>query len=784
MIINNMKLKYYAILALSFLSSSLVFAQNVTISGKVADNDGLPIIGANVVLLSSSKGVATDVDGNFSIEGLQSGKCFMQISAIGYQTVTNELNLTEQNTKLSFVLKTVSTDLDEVLVTANRRLQNIQKTAASVSAVTTKKIQQLQINKITELNSIAPNFQTYDDGGSGAFALTASRGISTIDTENPIIGIYIDGAPYFSNFALPLDLNNIQQIEILRGPQGTLYGRNSLAGIIKITSKKPVNDLSGFADIGAGNLNSKRLAFGVSVPIIKDKLFLGIDGVTSTRGGYILNEFNNKKVHDQNVLGTNVKLKYLASEQFALNFNYGYQERESDAYALIAPTPDNNLQDIIKDNSYKVNLDTDINRKASTHNLNTNLVYDFNKFSLNFNTTYQITDQNRLDDFDFSPSNIQSSNTDYKFNNLAQEIRLVSTNNSDLEWVAGIFAFHNKQDRLDDKRNGVDSGKAGAPFSTFEDIELVQKGIAAYSQFSYHLDKFAVTGGLRYDFESTSVKVSRTLSNSSAPAQTFSEQADFNAISPKITLSYQANDNVFLFTSLAKGYRPGGVNQFVADLSVAPYDPEKTLNYELGLKTNLFDNKMKLNLTGFYTSYTDQQIFTVLNLSNFDFGLDNIGKSRVYGIELESKFFAAKGLHFDMNLGYLNTKVLEYETFDFKKKTFVDASGGDLPLSPVFNGMIGAYYAVPVSKKLNFETNISYIYQSDMYFDLPEDLLQESYGLLNSRIGITSKNIDFFIWGKNITDEAYYSYGFGISGFNAASFALPRTYGATLTAKF
>ena len=193
---------------------------------------------------------------------------------------------------------------------------------------------------------------------------------------------------------------------------------------------------------------------------------------------------------------------------------------------------------------------------------------------------------------------------------------------------------------------------------------------------------------------------------------------------------------------------------------------------------------MRLNLTGFYIDYTDQQIFTVLNLDNFDFGLDNIGKSRSYGIELETNVLLIPGLNLDMNMGYLNTKVVEFETFDFATIAFIDASGGKLPLSPDFNGNLALTYITPIKNTMAFEVNTNYIYQSEMFFDLPEDLVQEAYGLLNTRIGITSKNLDLFLWGKNITDVAYYSYGFGISGFNAASFALPRTFGASLTAKF
>ena len=129
---------------------------------------------------------------------------------------------------------------------------------------------------------------------------------------------------------------------------------------------------------------------------------------------------------------------------------------------------------------------------------------------------------------------------------------------------------------------------------------------------------------------------------------------------------------------------------------------------------------------------------------------------------------------------------MEFETFDFTSGQFVDLSGRglNLPLTPNFNGNINVNYIAPLNKKINLETTFDYVYQSDIFFDVTNDLLQESYGLLNGRFGITSKNLDVFVWAKNLTDENFFSYGGGISGFQAAAFGMPRTYGANLMVKF
>jgi len=776
------------LLCVLFLSiATPLFSQSI--SGTITDTNGTPILGANVLLLNTTKGANSDMDGNYSIENVREGTFNIQASYLGFQTITKQITI-EGDMVLDFILEESTGQLQEVIVTANRRSENIQKTAASVSAVTSKEIQQLQINEIGEMNSIAPNFRLYDDGATGAFTLAASRGISTIDS-NPVIGLYIDDVPYFSTFAFPLQLADVDQIEVLRGPQGTLYGRNALAGVIKITSKRPTNKINGYLRAGYGNLDAVDLDFAFNTPVIKDKLFFRANANISERDGFVRNSFSNRDIQNRKSVDANFRLKYYANDRLSMGLLYSLQRRESDAYAFVLPTPDNTLQDILANNPYEVNFNEDVNRKALTQNTAFTLKYDFDDFALTSVTAYQNTNQQRTDEFDYSPLDIQSVNADLDLENITQELRLGSTGDRKLDWTAGVFLFRNENTQNDDLNFGVDlplvfPDFAGiAPYNRFDSSELLRKGIAVFGQATYDItEKFALTAGLRYDYEEVDADVDRSFSSTAFPADQFTETADFNAFSPKVAVSYQATDDVFLFANVARGFRPGGINTFVLDRTQAAFDPETTMNYEAGVKTNLFNNRLKLNLTGFFISYDNQQVFTILNLETFDLGTDNIGESRSYGIELESQWAATKSLSFGLNLGYLNTEVLDYQPIDFNTGQPLDLSGRELPVSPNFNGNFTASYITPISKKISLETSLDYVYQSDSFFDVPNDLLQEAYGLLNGRIGVTSKNLDFFIWGKNLTDETYFSYGYGVGGFNAATFGLPQTYGATLTAKF
>ncbi len=783
------------------LVSIVAMGQESTITGTVTNMDGTPIAGANVYILGTGQGASTNTDGLYTIPGLKQRSYFLQVSYLGFQTVTKSVQVEENNT-VDFVLSQNPDQLGEVIVTANRRLQDIQKTAASVSAIGVKQVEQLQVKQFNELNSIAPNFRSYDDGATGAFTLIASRGISTIDFV-PTIGLYVDEVPYFTTTAFPLSLSDVEQIEILRGPQGTLYGRNALAGVIKVTSKRPTNELSGYATVGFGNLDSKEIGFGINTPVVKDKLFFRANANITDRDGFVRNLFNGKNLQNRQAMDANFRLKYYANDRLNMSLLYSLQRRESNAYAfvLVSP-PDLTFQDVLENNPYEVNFNEDVLRRALTQNVAFNLKYDFEAFSLNSITSYQKTDQFSVDEFDYTAFDIQSAGRTLDLENITQEVRLASLGDTKFQWTTGVFLYRTERENLDNLRVGTDIGLVDtdlapfAPFNRFDTPKIVQQGVAVFGQASFAItDKLTITGGLRYDHEEVDADVGRTFTNPVFPDGSFSESAAFDAISPKVALSFQATEDVFLFANAARGFRPGGVNTFVTDPDNAPFDPENTWNYEGGIKTNLLENRLKLNLTAFFINYTDQQVFTLLNQETFDFGTDNIGESRSYGLELESQWAATKGLNFTLNLGYLNTEITDYITPNPDTLQEVDFSGNELAYSPEFTGNLNVNYIQPLNKKMNLEASVDYNYQSDMFFDFGQfptaqlptsenQLLQEAYGLLNGRIGITTKNLDVFVWGKNITDEVYFSYGYGVGSFNAAAFGLPQTYGATVTAKF
>ena len=760
-------------------------------SGAVVSEGGEAISFATIQARNASWFTTTGNDGQFRLYDIPPGEYTLDIRAFGYFPLEKTVKFNAGDNLIeTFVLKINPLELDEVVVTANRRSQSLQRTAASVSAIKAKQVEQQQVNNINGLNSLAPNFRSYDDGGPGSFTLFASRGISTIDF-NPIIGLYVDDIPYFTTYAFPLSLSDVENIEVLRGPQGTLYGRNALAGVVKITTKTPTNALEGYVSSDFGNLGYKNFNASISGPLNDDKLFFRLSSVYTDQDGFVKNQFNNKDLQNREAYDINSRIRYYPTEKLIVSLKHNFQWRTSDGYAFVVEQPEFRLQDAINNSPYEVNFNEDVFRTTKTNSFALDLKYGFRDFILNSVSAYQITDIKRLDEFDYSVLDVQSAKGEADFRNLSQEIRLVSDSDARLAWTTGVFAYRNTNKNIDDFRTGTDMALMDpsqadiVPYERNDDIVLTQTGVAIYGETSYALtDLLTTTLGLRYDFEETQADIARTYSSPLFPASDFNPSASFNALSPKLALSFQASDGIFVFANISRGFRAGGINQFVLDEEKVAFDPENTLNAEIGLKTTLLENRLRANLTAFYINYTDQQVYTILNLQNFDFGTDNIGESRSIGIEFESQVALTKSIKFGLNLGYLDTEILDYMPIDFGTFAQVDYSGNKLPLSPELNGNFNLNFIQPVSDRINIEASLDYIFQSDIYFEVSNNTSQEAYGLLNGRIGITSRNIDFFIWAKNLADKVYFSYGYGVGGFNAASYGMPRTVGAALTAKF
>ncbi|MEO8712629.1 MAG: carboxypeptidase-like regulatory domain-containing protein, partial [Parafilimonas sp.] len=305
---------FFFILFISTLS-----AQNtVSISGKVTDASSAPVNDVTVHLLNTNIAVFTDAQGNYNISNIHTGKYTISFSAVGYAAQNKDVEINSSADIIDAQLIEATKQLDDVIVTAEKKEESLQKVPVSITALSSKQVNEFRLWNSKELTAIVPNMFSNNSGDERN--VTSIRGITTTSYD-PAVATYIDGVNQFSLDTYIGTLFDVERIEILRGPQGTLYGRNAMGGVINIITKQPSNTTNAFAEINIGNYNQQRYTVGFRTPLIKDKLYFGIAGVYNTRDGFYTNKFYNNSYDKLHTFTGNYYLKYLPANNWAITLN-------------------------------------------------------------------------------------------------------------------------------------------------------------------------------------------------------------------------------------------------------------------------------------------------------------------------------------------------------------------------------------------------------------------------------------------------------------------------------
>jgi iron complex outermembrane recepter protein len=321
--------RFCILLILSFLSLTVIAQQpNGHISGLVLDPAGNPIEKATVIIERTSMGTVTDKRGKFSFSNVRPGEYILKASAVGFENITKRATVySGKECKVTCVCEESSTTLEAITVTAEKRDNLLQELPIAVSAISSKKIQDYRIWSLKDLTSIAANLYVINGGSDQP--LYSIRGIypSSLD---PSVAVYIDGVLQYDAGNTMSQFYDAERIEVLRGPQGTLYGRNAMAGVINVITKKPGNRTTGFAEASTGNYNSQRYTAGIKTPLVIDKLFAGISGFYNKSGGYFTNTFDHSKFDKNYSYGGNLYMRYLPSCKWSITFNAKAQQSSND----------------------------------------------------------------------------------------------------------------------------------------------------------------------------------------------------------------------------------------------------------------------------------------------------------------------------------------------------------------------------------------------------------------------------------------------------------------------
>ena len=781
---------YSLIILLSFFTAS---ATSQTIfSGKIIDEKNTPISNAIISVLNSNSKAISDSNGNFNIKFTDLGNYQIEINHINFSSIHPIISLGKNNSIVPvFIMHASINTLDELVVTAEKKEELLQKIPASITALNAKQINAFRLWNTKEISGIIPNLYSADPGDGRD--VTSVRGIAT-SSYDPTVATYIDGVNQFSLDTYIPSLFDIERIEVLRGPQGTLYGRNAMGGVINIITKQPNNISSGFADISVGNYNQQRMSAGFKTPFINDKLFFGASILSNKRDGFYTNKFTKSPYDNQNGFSGNYFLKYIVSNRWDINLNFKHYANENNgpfplvfgtAKAIASPY-------LLNQNATTTMMDKTTNTSLSIH-------YTGSTFNFNSQTAYQQNYRYYTTpiDGDFSPIDAISIINNYgnQWNNnkvLTQDFKFTSNNanNSKFKWTAGTFLFYQDAPVKQATRFGKDANLmmiGDSLFSIINTSTTIKKGFAIYGQATYAINsQLNITFGLRNDYENQSESVMGQYQHDPS-TKLYTTTTDtlgrtnFNALSPKLSLDYQVNTNSLWYGIYSRGFRAGGLSPLGSDPSQPPligYLPEYSNNFETGIKNNWLNNKLIVNIALFYTKVTDAQVPSLI-LPDAITITKNTGQLSSKGIEAELMFLATKGLLLQYAFGATSAS---YDKLEIASQgASVNLAGKHPIFTPSSTSLLAAQYNYPISKELQIMLRGEWKYIGTTYFDLPNNIKQEPYQLLNAKLGMEYKKAALSFWAKNLAGTKYISYGYD---FGAVHLGDPSTFGTSLSFKF
>ena len=701
--------------------------------------------------------------------------------------VLGQMGYAQKNKTVADSTKT--NQLEEVIVTANKREENIIKVNTAVTSLSSKKIEDTRTWGLSGLSALVPNYN-YQELGVSFQQIQSILGIQVF-SENPAVSTYIDDVNNIDILANGFAFTDVERIEVLRGPQGTLYGRNAMGGVVNIITKKPTNSTNGF---------------------IEDKLYFGLNGLYQTQDGFLKNDIsgttstntglNGKTVGgEQNGYG-NLFLKWLVSSRFNFTLNLkGKTDTSDNSGFMVSQSSDT----FAFANPDKINLSRIAQHERNI--LNTSLVakYSADKYTLTSISALQ-TIAFGFKDLDFP--GIYHSFYNGKVGELlppqkvwSEEVRVNSNTDSKWQYTAGVYAFTQKgYEPTTNTAYELSNGEATA-FGLSSGSYLVSRnrsnnfGIAGFGELSYLLtNKLKATFGLRYDYEKREATF-----NGFGDAVLFdgvvtdfnpniTANGNYSAFSPKFSLSYAVSDLSNMYATYTRGFRAGGINASSLPAGVRQtFDPEYSNNYEVGYKAFLADKKVSIGVAAFLIQWKDLQFYNLV--APFTYARENVGNAQSAGVELEITAIPAKGLQLDGSFGINPT---EYKGFDLKRVNFgtgvesTTAIGGNsLSNAPSHTVFIGAQYEYPISSKTKAIVRGEIRNLGSQYTDIQNKIEQPSYTLINSRVGLSYEKYSLFFWGQNLNNERYLAFGNPDSSFGrSARTAMPRTWGLTLSAKF
>jgi len=707
----------------------------------------------------------------------------------------------------------------EIVVTATKRPENVMNIPVAVSAfsgeaLATMGVQGVQALQIATPAVVFPN--------TGAFSQPYIRGVGSRLLANgfdPSVAAYVDGRYIARQSSMNFEFADIDRVEVLKGPQGVLFGRNASAGAIRIITRDVSKIFEGYAKASYGNYNRWMLQGAVNVPI-SDTLGVRISGDTLHRDGYAKNIFpaGRDEWDDRKWYSVRGKLRWEPTDWFDARLTGSYWSSDDLAGTDVIQVGRLDLSTGIRlggitgsDRKHVASAvrDTVDKREYATE---LDLHFDLGFADLTTITTYADLDNELGFDGDGTSTRLVDAIIYEKSKTFSQEVQLASDTSGPLEWLVGAYLFRDDTDydTIIDRTSAVPA----APFVSQGDQNVRTKSWAGFGQLTWNVtDKLSFTAGGRYthDTKNVDLRASKWVPVT-LPLTPYSDKQSWSKFTPSITTQYDFGD-ILTYLKFARGYKSGGINYPAAGAPVV--DPEVLDMYEAGLKGTFFGRTVRTTLSAFYYDYSDLQITRAASEGSAIVTTENAANAKLYGLDADMSWSVTKAFTLNGGLSLLHS---EYQNYIANAKVYrglippgsltailtpgmrdvgFDASGERLLRAPKFSGFAAANYDIPVPGGM-VPVNLSYAYKASYLFDFifdPADitntgttrvLKQHGYGLVNGRIGYTpdSQKWKVAAWINNAFNKKYWDDVVAAGTGIRASYASPRTYGVDLELKF
>lgn len=658
-------------------------------------------------------------------------------------------------------------NLDEATIVETK--QNKRNLApSSVSVVGKETLQAQEIRNIKELTSVLPNFYMPDYGAKQNSPIYI-RGIGT-KAKSTTVGFYVDGVPHYENSAFDVDLSDIERIEVLRGPQGTLFGRNAIGGTIALHSRSPLHYQGQRVQVGLGNYADRRLQYALSTRI-SEGLGLSASVGYHHNGGYFDNLYTGRKANVMDEAFGRVQLVGKAGEHWTLRLNSFLDYSDQGGYPYGAfDTTTGKVVDVNYDRK------SDYRRLISTTGFNAH--YNNDCFTFNSQTAFQYIDDKQRIDQDFLPQNLYYVVNSLQQKMLSQEFTLKSNHNGRYQWIVGAIALHQRVD------NTVDTQYTKPNIGTPAHYDIPTTALALYHQSSLNLWRgLSATVGLRFDYEHAENKYRQHQYNLQTGdfqklLNETDTQLDFHQFTPRFALQYLTTDHQLFYASLTRGYRAGGFNATFRNDAERTYNPEYNWNYEVGAKLHTDNQRLMAEIALFYIDWRQQQVaYTVPGKGNV---LLNAGHSDSKGVELTLTARPWNGLTLQANYGYTYARFLDYQ-----KSEKINYQGKMLPMVPRHTLAIAADYSHVLHRsfidRLSYHVGLQGL--GKIYWTEDNTLFQPFYTLLNAKVTADMGRLAVSLWAKNLLNTDYNAYTFK-APLVFAQKGRPTTLGVTATVNF